>query len=143
LYFKNDESPIDGESDISIDAIALGIDNLGTQAGLCDITVVRNPTGASFSTDVPIRANRTFSSNVQLSGSTEIYKGAEGATLSGGNDFAVLGQTTGSRGFYTIGVLLGRGNSIGIKINTHTTAGTTRLYAAMILHRTTGRNHKA
>ena len=141
LYFKNNESPTNGESSISLDAIAIGIDSLGTQAGLCEITLLRNPTAGtiiSSPTNVSMNANRDFGSSNELA--SLAYKGAEGNTLTDGTDFAIFGQNAGTRGFYTIDAVLRKGSSIGIKIDTQTTSGTTRIYAALIMHRVDGNN---
>jgi hypothetical protein len=140
FYFKNDESPVNGESSFIIDAFAIGIDNLGTQAGACIITVVRNPTSVSFSTAVDMNQNRNFGSSNTLSSTTLAYKGAEGATITGGNDIAIFYQNAGTRGYYTIDMEIPKGSSVAIKIDTPTTAGTTNLYVAAIGHRVDGNN---
>jgi hypothetical protein len=138
LYFKNEESPINGESDIVIDAIAVGIDNLGTTSGASHITVIRNPSSVSFSTAVDMNQNRNFGSSNTLD--STVYKGAEGATITGGDDIALFFQNAGTRGYYTVDLELSKGSSIAVKIDTQTTAGTTNIYAAFILHRKDGNN---
>jgi hypothetical protein len=142
LYFKNDEAPVNGETSIFIEAIAIGIgtdDNGSTRTEKSTITIVRNPTAASFSTAVDMNVNRNFGSSNTLSTTTLAYKGAEGATLTGGDDLAQFYQNT-ARGYYGINLELPRGSAIGIKINTLTTAGTTDVYVALILHRVDGGN---
>ena len=138
FYFKNNESPVNGESSIILDALAIGIDNQGTQAGACIITVVRNPTSVSFSTDADMNANRNFGSSNTLS--SLAYKGAEGATITGGDDIAIFYQNAGTRGYYTIDMEIPKGSSYAVKIDTQTTAGTTNLYCASIMHRIDGNN---
>lgn len=138
FYFKNNEPPVNGESSVILDAFAIGIDNQGTQTGACIITVVRNPTSVSFSTAVDMNANRNFGSSNTLS--SLAYKGAEGATITGGDDIAIFYQNTGTRGYYTIDMEVPKGSSVAIKIDTQTTAGTTNLYCAAILHRVDGNN---
>lgn len=143
LYFKNDESPVNGESSFVIDAIAVGIDNQGTQAGACHITVVRNPTGGTLisgATDVDMNQNRNFGSSNTLATTTAAYKGAEGNTVTGGDDIALFYQNAGTRGYYTVDLEIPKGSSIAIKIDTQTTAGTTNLYCAIIGHRVDGNN---
>lgn len=140
LYFKNDESPVNGESSFVVDAIAIGIDNAGTQSNACVITVVRNPTSVSFSTAVDMNQNRNFGSSNTLASTTLVYKGAEGATITGGNDIAIFYQNVGTRGYYSIDMEIPKGSSIAVKIDTQTTAGTTNLYAAIIGHRVDGAN---
>jgi hypothetical protein len=138
LYLKNEESPINGESDIVIDALAIGIDNLGTTSGASRITIVRNPTSVSFSAAVDMNQNRNFGSSNVLD--STVYKGAEGATVTGGDDIALFFQNAGTRGYYSIDMELTKGSSIAVKIDTQTTAGTTDIYAALICHRKDGNN---
>jgi hypothetical protein len=140
FYFKNDEAPVNGESSFVIDAFAVGIDNLGTQAGACIITVVRNPASVSFSTVVDMNQNRNFGSSNALSSDTSVFKGAEGATVTGGNDIAIFYQNAGTRGYYTLDMEIPKGASVAVKIDTQTTAGTTNLYVAAIGHRVDGDN---
>ena len=141
LYFKNDEAPVNGESSFVIDAIAIGIDNQGTQAGACNITLVRNPTGGTLISNavaVSMNQNRNFGSSRELDSLT--YKGAEGDTITGGNDIALFYQNAGTRAYYSIDMEIPKGSSIAVKIDTQTTAGTTNLYAAIIGHRVEGDN---
>ncbi len=140
MYFKNDEPPVNGESSFVIDALAIGIDNQGTQAGACIITLVKNPTSVSFSTAVDMKENRNFGSSNELSTTTLAYKGAEGATVTGGDDIAIFFQNAGTRGYYSIDMEIPKGSSIAVKIDTQTTAGTTNLYCAIIGHRIDGKN---
>jgi hypothetical protein len=142
LYFKNDESPVNGESTFIIDAIAIGIDNQGTQAGACHITVIKNPsTGTLISgvTAVDMNQNRNFGSSNTLD--SLAYKGAEGNTVTNGDDIALFYQNAGTRGYYTLDLELPKGASIAITIDTQTTAGTTNVYAAIIGHRIDGNNN--
>lgn len=138
LYFENQESPLNGESDVVIDAIAIGIDSLGTTSGMSQITLVRNPTSVSFSTAVDMNQNRNFGSTNSLD--SLAYKGAEAATVTGGDDIAIFFQNAGTRGYYTVDMELSKGSSIAIKMDTQTTAGTTNIYAALIVHRKDGNN---
>lgn len=141
MYFKNTESPVNGESSFVIDAIAIGIDSLGTTSGMSKITLVRNPTGGTIidnATSVDMNVNRNFGSSNSLD--SLIYKGAEGNTLTGGDDFGVFYQNTGTRGFYTIDTELPKGSSLGINIDTQTSSGTTNVYIAIIGHRKDGSN---
>jgi len=140
LYFKNNEAPVNGESAFFVDAIAVGIDSAGTTASMSDITIVRNPTAGTIvsgATEVDIHANRNFGSSEVLVDSI-IYKGAEGNTLTDGDDYAIFKQAAGTRGYYTLNTLLERGSSIGVKIDTQTTSGTTNVYVALIGHRVDG-----
>lgn len=141
FYFKNNESPVNGESSFIIDALAIGIDNQGTQAGACIITVVRNPTGGTLisnAVDVDMNQNRNFGSSNTLD--SLVYKGVEGDTITGGSDIAIFYQNAGTRGYYTIDMEVPKGSSVAVKIDTQTTSGTTNLYVACIGHRVDGNN---
>ena len=141
LYFKNDESPSNGESRISVDAIAVGIDDEGTTAGMSTITVVRNPTAGTIvsgATAVDMNQNRNFNSSNTLGSTTLAYKGAEGNTFTDGDDIAIFGQQPGARAYYGVDFILGRGDSIGVKIDTDTSSGTSNVYVALIIHRVDG-----
>lgn len=142
LYFKSDEAPLNGETSFIIDAIAIGIDSLGTTSGMAKITIVKNPTAGTIVTNavaVDMSENRNFGSSNSLD--SIIYKGVEGDTFTDGTDVAQFYQSTGSRGFYTLDFNLPKGSSIGVKIDTQTTAGTTNIYAAIIGHRVDGNNN--
>lgn len=129
LYFENHE-----DHEIIVEALAFGLDDLGTHSGKPLITVVRNPSSVSFSTDVDINCNRNFSSSNTLKSTTLAYKGAEGATVTGGEDCLLLHASTGSRLYATINLVLGVGNSLAVKIDPQVTSGTCSLYAALIMY---------
>lgn len=143
LYFKNDESPVNGESRIVIDSLFVGIDDEGTTTGASKITVVRNPTAGTIvsgATAVDMNQNRNFGSSNTLSATTLAYKGAEGNTLTGGDDIALIYQQPGTRGAYDLNLVLEKGSSIGIILDTDTSGGTTNVYAGLSLHRVDGNN---
>ena len=127
LYFKNNE-----DRDFIIDAIALGVDSSGTTGNDSIVTLMRNPTAASFSTAVDMNQNRNFGSSKTLT--ADVFKGAEAATLTGGNAIAQFYMDAGSRLFAGIDFVLTKGDAIGVKIDTDTTSGTTNVYAALIGH---------
>lgn len=142
LYFKNNESPSNGESAISIDAIAIGLDDQGTTSGVSDIVILRNPTAGTIisnAVDVDSNVNRDFGSSNTLS--SLAYKGVEGDTLTGGSSFDTFGQQPGTRAILDTNIILRKGSSIGITIDTQTSSGTTRAYVALILHRVDGSNN--
>jgi len=145
MYFLNDEAPVNGESTFVVDAIAVGIDSVGTTTAgdPCDITVVRNPTGGTIvsgASAVSMNANRNFGSNNTLSSTSLVYKGAEGNTLTGGSDIALFAVNPGNRGYFNVNFEMPKGSAIGIKIDTQTTAGSTSVYVAIIGHRKDGKN---
>jgi hypothetical protein len=142
LYFKSDEAPVNGETAFVVDAIAIGIDSLGTTSGMAKITIVKNPTAGTIVTNavaVDMNENRNFGSSNSLD--SIIYKGVEGDTFTDGTDIAQFYQSAGSRGFYTLDFDLPKGSSIGVKIDTQTSSGTTNIYAAVIGHRVDGNNN--
>lgn len=141
LYFKNEESPVNGESSFVVDSIAIGIDNAGTTASMANIVVVRNPTGGTLisgASDVEMNQNRNFGSSNSLD--SVVYKGVEGNTVTGGQDIALFYQASGSRGVYSVDFEMPKGSSIAITIDTQTTSGTTNVYAELIGHRVDGKN---
>ena len=95
----------------------------------------------SFSTAVDMNQNRNFGSSNTLASTTLVYKGAEGATVTGGDDVAIFYQNVGTRGYYAIDFEIPKGNSIAVTIDTQTTSGTTNLYVAAIGHRKDGKNN--
>jgi hypothetical protein len=146
LYLKNNESPVNGESTIVVDAIAVGLGVGDTGVTLDEktvITVVKNPTAGTIvagAVAVDMKENRNFGSSNELDSSTLVYKGAEGNTFTDGDDFAQFYQDS-VRGYYPIDVEIPKGSSLGIKMNTQTSAGTTDVYVALIMHRKDGSNN--
>ena len=143
LYLKNDESPVNGESAVSIDAIAIGIDDEGTTTGMSTVTLIKNPTAGTVISDataVDMTVNRNFGSSNSLASTTLAYKGAEGKTLTGGTDFAQFFQQPGTRAYYSVDLVLEKGSAIGVTIDTDTSSGTSDLYVAIICHRLDGKN---
>lgn len=139
LYFKNNESPLNSESGISIDTIIVGVLDGGTVGNDCKITILKNPTAGTIvsnATAVDMNQNRNFGSSNTLD--SLAYKGAEGYTFTDGEDFGIVYQSQGSRAVIPIDVILEKGNSIGVKIDTNTNSGTTNVYAALVLHRIDG-----
>ena len=127
LYVKNNET-----KDLIIEAIAVGVDSAGTTGNDSLITLVRNPTSVSFSAAVDMNQNRNFGSSKTLT--ADVYKGAEAATITGGNDIAQFYMDAGSRLFADIGFILTKGDSLALKLDTDTTAGTTNVYAAVVCY---------
>jgi len=137
LYFYNDQPPVNGVSDFVIDAVAVGIGTLSatiTDSAL--ITIIRNPTGGDIISDataVSAKQNANFGSSTALVSTTLVYKGKDGGTITGGNDFAYFYATGGSRMYAEIDMLLPRGSSFGMKIDLNTSGGG-NVYAAIIGH---------
>lgn len=131
LYFKNGES-----RRFIVEAIAVGVGSAGTVTDVSQITLVKNPTGGTLisnATAVDINENRSFGSSNTLASSLA-YKGAEGNTVTGGDDTLLFFQAAGGRLIADIQLELNPGNSIAVKIDTNTSSGTTNVYAAIIGH---------
>lgn len=128
LYVKNNE-----DRDFTIRAIAVGISSAGTTTDMSTITLIRNPsTGTLISgaTNVDMNQNKNFGSTKTLT--VDAYKGAEGNTVTNGDDIAQFFTPAGSRLFANIDFIIPKGNSIAITIDTNTSSGTTNVYAAVI-----------
>lgn len=147
LYFLNDEDSVNGSSSFIVDAIAVGIDDEGTTTGMTTITIIRNPTTGTIIDTTPVAVdmnqNRNFGSNNTLSTTSLAYKGAEGDTLTNGDDIALFLQQPGTRAYYNLDFEITKGSSIGIKMDTDTSGGTTNVYCALIGHRVDGNNDRA
>lgn len=80
--------------------------------------ILRNPTGGTIvsgAVPVEIAANRDFSSSVTVSG--DMFKGAEGNTLTGGTTFADTTRSSGFTGtinFDAAPIVLRKGNTLGV-----------------------------
>lgn len=141
LYFKNTESPINGESDIVIDSIIIGIFNRsGTVTDDPMLTVIRNPTAGTIvsnATAVDMKSNNAYGSNNELD--SLIYKGADGYTLTDGNDHAIVLCQEGRTPIPELNIDLSKGSSIGLKLDLNTSGGA-NVYAAVSCHRKDGNN---
>lgn len=127
MYLKNNE-----DKDMSIDLIAAGIGSAGTTTDVATLTAIRNPTSVSFSTNVDMNQNRNFGSSKVLL--VDAFKGAEGATVTGGDDLAQFFIPSGSRLSAKINITLTKGDSIAFEMDTNTTSGTTNVYIALVIH---------
>ena len=130
LYVKNNE-----DRDLTIDAIAVGVGLAGTTTDVSTITVVKNPTTGTLisnATAADMNQNRNFGSSKTLT--VDAYKGAEGSTITNGNDLAQFFLGAGGRLFATIDLVVPKGNSVALKIDTNTSSGTTNVYAAIVCH---------
>lgn len=127
LYLKNNET-----RDLIVEAIAVGIGSAGTVTDLTEVKVIRNPTSVSFSAAVDANVNRNFGSSKTLT--ADVYKGAEAATVTGGSEALIFYQSAGGRLFAPIDLVLTKGDSLAITVDTQTTSGTTNVYAAAITY---------
>lgn len=118
LYFKNN-----GANDIQITSIGYLIGNSTGGIGDLQPKIIRNPTGGTIvsnAVNVPVLINKNFGSFNSLT--VDAYKGAEGDTLTGGED-GYYSLLPGDARAYLIntGVLqLPKGSSIGITMTPQT-----------------------
>lgn len=127
LYFKNT-----GSVDFVLDAFAVGIGS-GTFSDSVLVTLTRNPTGGTLidtATAVDMNQNRNFGSNNTLSAA--LYKGASGATVTGGASIAQFFQTGQGRIFVTINFVLPAGSSIAVSVDPNLSSGSVNAYAALV-----------
>jgi hypothetical protein len=127
FYLKNNES-----RDLIVEALAVGIGSAGTTTDSSVITIIRNPTSVSYSTAVDMNANRNFGSSKTLT--ADAYKGAEAATTTGGTDAVQFYQSAGGRLFAPIDLVLTKGDSFAVEIDTNTSSGTTNVYVAAVCY---------
>jgi hypothetical protein len=127
LYLQNNEV-----QDLVIEAMAVGVGSAGTTTDVATVTIKRNPTSVDYSTAVDMNANRNFGSSKSLS--ADVYKGAEGSTTTGGDSIIQFYMGSGTRLFAPINLLLPRGSSLALEIDTNTSSGTTNVYAAMVCY---------
>lgn len=142
LYFKNDEAPINGEADLVIDSIVIGINTRSatiTESAIA--TIIRNPTAGTIvsnATAVDMKGNANFGSSNALD--SLIYKGSDGYTLTDGDDYAkVLCKSDDRTAIPELNIDLPKGSAIGVKLDLNTSGGA-NVYAAIICHRKDGNN---
>lgn len=142
LYFKNNESQLDGESNIIITSMIFW---MGTRtATVTDdalITIVRNPTAGTIIDDAnaaSMVSNSNFGSSNTLD--SLIYSAsATGKTLTGGTDHAMVGIGEGRTPVHELNIDLAKGSSVGVKIDLNTSGGA-NVYCAIIAYRKEGKN---
>lgn len=128
LYFKNNET-----RDFIIDLFAVGIGDGLTITDMQDIFIVRSPTGFSTSTAVDMNGNLNVGSNRTLDAT--VYKGANGATLTGGTNLGVFFHQENSRlAVSNLKLIVPNGGSLGIKVELNASGGSCEMYAAISGH---------
>lgn len=130
IYLKNNE-----DRDLVVDFIVIGIDNAGTNASLPVWKVIKNPTVGTLisgAAAVDINENRNFGSSRELE--ALVYKGAEGSTVTDGDDTLLGFAEVGKRTEVRINMDLPKGNAMALTLDTQTTAGTTQVYVAVLCH---------
>lgn len=125
LYFKNQE-----KRTVSIDLLDVGIGRGGDEKAT--ITVIKDPTAVSFSTDANIIENRNFGDTGTLSSDTDAFKGISGSTHTGGNEMLQFLRDTHLSS--AIGLLIPTGHSIAVVIDPKLSSGNREFYAALVIH---------
>jgi hypothetical protein len=141
LYFKNNESPINGESNFIITTLIFGLYTRSTTVtDSATATIIRNPTAGTIvdnATVVPMESNSNFGSSNTLD--SLIYKGADGYTLTDGTDHAVILLTEGRTTAPRLNINLPKGSSLGVKVDLNTSGGAD-FYCAVVGYRKDGQN---
>jgi hypothetical protein len=143
LYFKNAESPVNGESNIIITSMIFGIfDRSGTVTDDPMATVIRNPTAGTIVDDANttglIKSNSNFGSSNSLD--SVIYNAsATGKTITDGTDHAIVLLSDGRTPVPELNIDLAKGSSLGVKIDLNTDGGA-NVYCAIVCYRKDGKN---
>jgi hypothetical protein len=142
LYLKNDESPLDGDSNFIITTIIFGLyTRSATVTDYATATLIRNPTAGTIIDDASpceMISNSNFGSSNTLD--SLIYKAsATGKTLTGGSDHAKVLLTEGRTSAPELNIDLAKGSSLGVKIDLNTSGGAD-VYVALVGYRKEGKN---
>jgi hypothetical protein len=143
VYFKNEEDPVNGESEYIITGLIvfMGIRSGSvTDYGMCEILL--NPDTGDIISDATAgtyNSNTNAGSTNTLSTGTLFYKGKDGGTLSGGQQHALVALAEG-RNAISLNIALSRGSSIGATIDLNTSGGA-NAYCALIGYRKNGNNN--
>jgi len=116
LYFKNNETPLNGTSDVVIDSIIIGINTISaTITEHPIVTIVRNPTGGTIvsdANDASMVSNSNFGSSNTLDDSLIYSATGTGKTLTGGADHALVLCKEGRSTIPELNIDLQKGDSI-------------------------------
>ena len=108
----------------------------GTVSDSIRMFIKQNPTTGTLisdETDVDMNGNRDFSSANTLP--ADVYKGAQGKTLTDGTDVLLFNAAGGTRSITPVDIILSPGNSIGMTAQLNATGGGT-MYAAIVGYET-------
>jgi len=145
FYIKNNESPLNGDSDLVIDTIVIGINTISATITESPVlTVIRNPTAGTIvsgASAVDMSSNSNFGSSNTLEDSL-IYKGADGNTITDGTDHAIVLCSEGRTTIPELNIDLSKGASLGLKLDLNTSGGA-NVYAAIVCHRKDGNNSRS
>lgn len=131
LYIQNDSNRV-----LVLENIKVGVAGGGTTNDNTLVTIIRNPTAGTIisnAVDVNISVNRNFSDDTDIDGLN--FKGAEGNTITGGEDIDIIGLPPGGEPFFsTVDFHLSKGKSMAVTADTNTTSGNTSIYVAVSAH---------
>ena len=126
-----------GTTRFHINRIVFGFGELGgTVSDSISMFVKQNPMTGTIIDDqtaVDMNGNRDFSSANVLS--ADVYKGAQGKTMTDGTDVLLFFATGGTRVITPVDIILSPGNSIGLTVQLNATSGG-NLYAAIVGYET-------
>ena len=114
FYLKNLE-----EQDVVLDRVVFMISSVtGTPTGDWSHRIVRNPTGGTIITNAVQGgiSNSNHGSNNILNGGDEIYKGAEGTTVTGGTGVPLPVHLSSNRILFPIGRRIPKNSSFAIEV---------------------------
>ena len=114
IYFKNGE-----DSTFVIDAIAVGLRGFTSLTDMAVLTVIKNPTAGDLITDataVSIKSNSNFGSSNLINNGSDIFKGKNSGTVTGGTDHAIIYAGNNARVFAILNMELTKGASIAVKV---------------------------
>ena len=132
IYYKHFE-----DKELIIDAVILGIENNGTDSNpTALVKVKRNPTTGTIvsgAVAAPTLYNRNFGQVSALDNSIA-YKGAEGNTVTNGDDWGFLYANSG-RNVYPLDIVLNKGNSFALTLDLQANSATDiDVYAVLVCH---------
>jgi hypothetical protein len=130
LHFKNQQL-----TDYVITAVVAGLgpSTGGASTSIPVIKVYRNPTGGTITvtpTDVDINSNRNYGSSNTLNALA--YKGAQGATTTGGTEHLLFYQATNGRLFASIEEILPQGATLAVTVTPQTDNTSMTCYVALV-----------
>lgn len=128
IYLKNNDA-----NELVITDIAIAIGDGITYADFPQITIVRNPTGGDLISDataISMNQNRNFGSSEVAD--VNVYKGKVSGTLTGGNNIALLQCSKTGRSFFSLNLIIPKGSSIGVTVDSGLSSGSANIYGALI-----------
>ncbi len=132
LYLKNNDL-----RDLHIDAIIviLGPSTGGAATDTTQIVFYKNPTTGtliSAATDADVKSNRNFGSSITLT--ADLFKGAEGVTITDGTAHIESLISPGNRVVFTIDEILTKGDSLAVSLEPNNSNTSMKVMAAITCH---------